>query len=183
MNVEYPPWFLGSLATLTFLLFVPTLFTRVPYYPTDSEVYSKIEELVKDAGAKSFLDIGSGFGGLLVYLGKRNPDLLITGVEISPLAFLLSWLRFSTLGPRNVKIRFKSFWKVDFSEFDFVYAFLAPPPMEAIWEKVSSEMREDSVFVTNTFEVPAKETEVIDLEDNRQSRLYVFSMAQFRKTT
>jgi len=158
------------------LVYLPTFWTRVPYYPTSTEMYETIAEELPADRPFTFIDLGCGFGSLLSYLARRFPQGNFEGVEISPLAFLLSYLRFLKR-QEQVSIRLRNFWNFSFEPYDFVYAFLAPPPMEGLWDKVKEEMRPGSIFMTNSFPVPAKATRVFEVEDLRKSRLYVHKMA------
>ena len=159
------------------LLFLPTFFSGVPFYPTDKRAYKQILNLIPDNQVITFLDLGSGFGSLLKYLARHRPKVNFVGVEISPLAYFLSKLRF--IGSKNVRIIFKDFWSLDLSQYDYVYAFLAPGPMPKLWEKVKKEMKKRSVFLTNTFDVDSAPFQTIILETDKdrtqqQSKLSVF---------
>ncbi len=177
----YLPLSYSALIILTLfvvLLFLPTFFSGVPFYPTSKEAYDQILKLIPESKITDqklvFLDLGSGFGALLSYLSTHRPDITFIGVEISPLAWLTSkvwlWQR------KNIKITFKDMWDLNLSDYDFVYAFLAPGPMPRLWQKVREEMRQGCTFITNTFDVNATPSEKIKLKDNQQSELLVFKL-------
>ncbi len=174
VEFDVPGWILLAAAALSVLLYLPTVWTSVPYYPSSKEMYKAVEDILPQAGAFSFIDLGCGTGGLLAYLAKHRPLGNYLGVEISPLAFFICKLRF--LFRRNVSIHFKSFWKTDISKADFVYTFLAPPPMAQVWEKVKKEMKKGSTYLNNSFEVPVKAQRVIEVRDARDCRLFVHRM-------
>lgn len=161
-------------ALFLILLFIPTLISGVPYYPTNPEVFEKIVELIPKDKKIKFIDLGSGFGSLLLYIAKERPNVECVGVELSPLAWIVSKLRF--LLKKNCTMRFQDIFAVDLSEFDFVYAFLAPGPMPKIWKKVSNEMRSGSMFISNTFSVPATPSRTIQLKSERQKQLFLFEI-------
>lgn len=142
----------GALA-VTVLLYAPTFWTRVPYYPTTPHLYEVIAEQLPQEGTFRFLDLGCGLGRLLNYLSKVRPHGTFVGVEISPLAYVAarSWMALS--GRSHVTIAWKNFWNISLADYDVVYAFLAPGPMPALWQKVKEEMKPGSRFITNTFAV------------------------------
>ena len=71
-----------------------------------------------------------------------------------------------------MRVRFVSMWSLSLSEWDVVYTFLSPAPMSRLWEKVQSEMKTGSLFITNSFAVPAKANRTVVVKDERSSTLY-----------
>jgi hypothetical protein len=66
-------------------------------------------------------------------------------------------------------------WNIDLSEFDVVYAFLSPAPMERLFEKVRREMKPGSIFISNSFMVPGESpTETVEISDRRQTKLLIW---------
>ncbi|MBX7137348.1 MAG: class I SAM-dependent methyltransferase [Oligoflexia bacterium] len=171
--VNLPIWLFTLVAAWAVLLYLPTLWTGVPYYPTSAPMYELVAEQIGGRKNFRFIDLGCGFGGLLVFLAQRFPEAHFWGVEISPLAYLLSRIRKSRFGCPNVQIDFQDFWKLDLSKFDVVYAFLAPGPMPELWKKVQKELQPGSVFLTNSFEVEATPAATFEIDDKRKSKLFV----------
>jgi hypothetical protein len=73
-------------------------------------------------------------------------------------------------------VRFKNMHTLALDEFDFVYTFLSPAAMDAIWFKVAREMKPGSTFITNSFPVPATPDEILTAKDERGSRLFIHRM-------
>jgi len=161
---------------LAVLMYLPTFWTRVPYFPTSHKMYDAIAKQLPSTGHFSFIDLGCGFGALLSYLSERRPQGVFEGVEISPLPFLLARVRLLFNRSANITIRLKNFWSIPLKNYDFVYAFLAPGPMPYLWQKAKSEMKPGAVFITNTFPVEAKPYQTIKVDDSRQGVLYIHKM-------
>lgn len=159
---------------ISVLIYFPTLWTRVPYYPTSTKTYQEILTLLPNDRAFTFIDLGCGFGWLLTYLAKHRPLGEFIGVEISPLPYFMSWLRSKLSFRRNIQITAKSFWKVDCSQYDFIYAFLSPAPMPKLWEKLSEEMKNEATFICNSFPVPSDPVRTIVINDKRECILYLY---------
>ena len=170
--IKIPAWFVGGLLALALLVYIPTFWTHVPYYPTSQPMYEAILDQLPRDQSFTFIDLGSGFGRLLTYLAKHCPKANFVGVELSPLPLLISKLRALRFGER-IKISPKDFWNLPLSEFNYVYAFLAPPPMPRLWQKAKQEMRPGNTFMTNSFAVPAKADKQVQVDDKRRSVLYV----------
>jgi hypothetical protein len=120
--------------------------------------------------------LGSGCGGLLNNLARTHKNGQFHGIESAPLPFLISKLR-SFLGVPNCKIMWGDFWQQDFSQYDVVYAYLSPIPMESLWRKVSKEMRPGSLLISNTFLIPGVTPhKSIQLNDFSNSTLYLWKI-------
>jgi hypothetical protein len=68
-------------------------------------------------------------------------------------------------------------WDSDLAQYDVVFAYLSPVPMDALWRKAKQEMRPGSVFISNTFAVQDQlPLETITVNDLHQSTLYLWKM-------
>lgn len=158
------------------LTYIPTFWTRVPFYPTSNEMYSVIASELPADKPFTFIDLGSGFGSLIAYLRKVRPQGTFYGIEISPFPYMISRLRFLSAPQTSVRTMLGSFWKLPLSNYDYVYAFLSPDPMARLWEKVRTEMKRGACFLTNTFEVAGTPTRVHKVEDKRKCTLYIHKL-------
>lgn len=174
-GISVPPWFFSMVVLTILLIYLPTFWTRVPFYPTSREMYEVVLRELPKGTPFNFLDLGSGFGSLLVFLARHCPGSHFTGVEISPLPFFVARLR-SLLFAGRISINMQNFWNMELSEYDVIYAFLAPGPMPALWEKCRKEMKPGSTLLINSFRVPATPERVIQVNDRRKTVLYVHRM-------
>jgi hypothetical protein len=80
---------------------------------------------------------------------------MFSGCEIAPLPAWVARVRAAVAG------RFRAgqgdFWTLDLSDYDVIYAFLSPAPMQALWEKVTREARPGTLLISNSFGVPGAE--------------------------
>ncbi|MEW5903853.1 MAG: class I SAM-dependent methyltransferase [Pseudomonadota bacterium] len=169
-----PGWFLAA-----FLLMLPvywsTFRTQVPLYLSSRKVWQALETQLPRDQSFDFMDLGSGLGGVLTYLARRHPQGRFHGVETAPLPFLWSWLRIKLGGHRNCTVQWRSLWDGDLARYDVVFAYLSPVPMSALWQKVETEMRPGTSFISNTFAVsghPPQQT--LHTDDLHHSALYVW---------
>ena len=177
MWLAVPPWaylaaFLGLL-----LVYWNSAGERVPLYLTNPATWVAIEDLLADQGDASFIDLGSGLGGVLLHLARRWPRGRFAGVESAPVPFAVSWLRFRLAGLDNVRLAYGDLWKIDLASYDVVYCFLSPAPMAELYAKARAEMRPGALFVSNSFAVPgAPAGRVLEVDDRRRTRLHVWAM-------
>lgn len=160
-----------------------TFRTQVPLYLSSDKAWHALEDFLPQPGAGfRFVDLGSGLGGVLTHLASVRPDGQYTGVESAPLPFLWSWLRIKLGGHSNCKVHWGSIWDdklgaCDLSQYDLVFAYLSPVPMERLWHKARTDMRPDSVFISSTFAVPEQSPhEIVQVDDMHRSTLLVWRM-------
>lgn len=170
-----PAWPFGLAFLLLALVFSNTTRGRVPLYLTNPETASVLKDMMRDRGATRMLDLGCGLGGVVRALDGEG--LRARGVENAPAVYLAARLLSRIAG--KGEIRRGDLWKTDVSQEDLVYAFLSPAPMAALWQKLSSEMKPGSLFVSNSFPVPDVDPdEIWELSDARKTRLFLYPIGK-----
>jgi hypothetical protein len=176
-GLTLPPILFFIPLVILLLLYLPALTTRVPFYPTSPGMIQAIVQELPTAAPFKFVDLGCGYGSCLLELAKGAPHGSFTGVELGILPYLVAKIR--SLAHRNVSIQFGSIWKVPLNEYEIIYAFLAPPPMAQIWEKVTREAKVPDArsikLLVNSFPCPAKHQKMVPVRDDRDCVLYVYS--------
>ncbi|MGJ8570107.1 MAG: hypothetical protein ACSHXI_05310 [Hoeflea sp.] len=169
-----PAWPFGVGFVVLYLFFSNTARDRVPLYLSNRATTEALLSLMRQRGAKRFIDLGSGLGGVVRALDGEGRQA--TGVETAPMVWLMS-TSLSKLQRRG-RIARQDIWKADIGREDVVYAFLSPEPMPALFEKATREMKPGSLLVSNSFAVPGVEpSEIWELSDRRKTRLYLYEMA------
>lgn len=174
LNIS-PFWFFIFFLSLL-LVYGKTYKTQVPLYLSSKSVNTALKTLLPEQGQFSFVDLGSGCGGLLNNLASVHRNGIFYGIESAPLPFLISRLR-NIFHVSSCKIFWGDFWQYDFSKYDVVYAYLSPIPMESLWHKASKEMRPGSLLISNTFIIPGVTPyKSIELDDFSKSTLYLWKI-------
>lgn len=171
-----PRWILLATFLLLLLLHWNSFTGGVPLYLTGDDTRKKLGEILKSRGPTfTFIDLGSGLGGTLCQLSRQYLQAQFHGVETAPLVFLISWLR--CLPRKNCHIRYRSLWKENLGEYDVVYSFLSPLPMPDLWQKARAEMKNNSLLISNTFDIPGVPPwRVIELRDWRRTKLLIWEL-------
>ena len=153
LSLQLPP-VLFLFAFLVFLcLYWTTFRTQVPFYPSGLATWKAVADLLpKDQGIH-FIDIGSGLGGLVLNLARRRPDSRFVGIEIAPLPWLVSVLRAYLLGSHAHFAR-GDYGRLNFADYDVVFAYLSPVAMPGLWKKACSEMRPGTMLLSYEFIIP-----------------------------
>lgn len=179
LGLDLNPLIYLSIFLLILVFFSNIFIDRVPLYLTNKTTREALKELVKEKKHQRFLDLGSGFGGNVMFMSQLENVSNSVGVETAPFPYIFSKLM-SKL--RGGNIRGQNLWKTDLSQFDLVYAFLSTEPMPRLWEKAIEQMSLDSLFVSNSFPVPDVDpSEIWELPDKRKTRLYIYNMSEFKK--
>lgn len=170
-----PLWFLIIFMGL-WLIYGKTYKTQVPLYLSSKHVPSALASSLPTNRDFSFIDLGSGCGGLLKNLAGIHKNGRFYGIESAPAPFLISKLR-NVWSVSDYKIVWGDFWQHDFSKYDVVYAYLSPVPMESLWQKACREMRPGSLLISNTFIIPGiTPYKSIPLNDFSNSTLYLWKI-------
>nr|WP_315475846.1 class I SAM-dependent methyltransferase [uncultured Undibacterium sp.] len=156
-NLPSYVYLIGLLALC--LLYWSTYRTQVPYYPSKSTLIDPLLGLLPVDEQFNFVDLGSGMGGLLLDLSKRNQFGQFSGVEIAPLPWLVSVVRGLFRGS-SVRFSFASYADLDLSQFRIVFCYLSPAAMSELWTKVNLEMLPGSLFLSYEFVVPGVEPDL-----------------------
>jgi SAM-dependent methyltransferase len=146
-----PRWYLGiSLALM--LAFWGTPSTRVPLYLSGQDAIEAVDNLLPDRRPLRFLDLGCGTGTMLIPLAQRHPDCHFTGVENAPLPWLIACVAAHRLS--NVTILRGNFFKLNWRNYDVLYAFLSSHPMKKVEDKARQELREHALLICKDFPAP-----------------------------
>lgn len=169
------------LLILNFLL-LSFIFTKIPPIPTSKEVIDSLlkimEEKIKDKKElNTFIDLGSGFGTILIAVKKKFPKFEVIGYENWPIQFLLSKLRLLISGMK-AKVIYKNLLKSDIKKADFVFCYLSSVFLNKLEEKIKKELKFKSLFISNTFPLPNwKPSKVIVINSrnrNSNEKIYIY---------
>ena len=170
-----PRWIWITLFALLVAVYWSTFRTQVPLYLSSTKVREALVPLLP-RGRFTFMDLGSGVGGVLTELAQRRRDGDYHGIESAPVPWLISWLRIRFGGYANCDAQWGSMWDCDLTRYDVVFAYLSPVPMDALWQKVQREMRPGTRFISNTFVVAAHPPDdAVAVDDLHQSTLHVWT--------
>ena len=180
LALDIPSGYFLAAFLILLAVYWSTFRTQVPLYLSSNKVWRALENFLPEAQSETgfrFIDIGSGLGSVLTHLATARPAGHYSGVESAPLPFLWSWLHVKLGGYRNCDVRWGNLWDCDLAQYDVVFAYLSPVPMERLWRKARAEMRPGAIFISSTFAVPEQiPHEVVQVDDLHHSTLLVWRM-------
>jgi hypothetical protein len=156
--LHLPPAALFGVFLFMLLLFWSTFRTQVPFYPSGRRVWHAVSELLPPDRPVRLIDIGSGLGGLILNLAWRHPRSGLSGIELAPLPWLFSVLRARMTGSTARFLR-GDYERLNFGDFDVVFAYLSPAAMAALYRKAKHEMHPAAMLVSYEFSIPGHEAD------------------------
>jgi SAM-dependent methyltransferase len=130
-------WTNIALIVLLVILF-PTAYAAkigAPYVPARKRALAKMLEYIALGPDDIFVDLGAGDGKVVLAAARRGAKAV--GYELSPLMWLIAWLR--ALPYKNARIIWKNFYKQPLSDATVIYAFLVPTTMERLRKYLAAQ--------------------------------------------
>ncbi|MBC7502640.1 MAG: class I SAM-dependent methyltransferase [Herminiimonas sp.] len=152
-------------------LYWSTFRTQVPYYPSRRSVRRAVAGLLPSGRGVSFIDIGSGLGGLTLDLARHRPDGTFIGIELAPLPWLISMLR-ARVSRSPARFMRGDYADLDFSQYDVVFAYLSPVAMPALWQQAKAEMCPGSLLLSYEFPIAGEKWNIIKTPEDGGPDLY-----------
>lgn len=156
-------------------LYWSTFRTQVPFYPSNQTVWRVVADFVPENRSIRFIDIGSGFGGLALYLAARRPQSIFAGIELAPVPWFASWVRAHMTRGGAHFIR-GDYDRLNFASYDVIFAYLSTAAMPALWEKACAEMRAGTLLLSYEFLIPGVKPHVTRIPIEGGPTLYGWYM-------
>lgn len=145
-------WVVWALAVVLVLSFGAVLLVGAPYMPTLKKSCQQALDLLDLKAGQTLVELGSGDGVMLKLAAERG--LKAVGYELNPFLVIISRLR-TLRYRRQVKIRWRNFWKADLSRADGVFVFLLDRFMPELDQKIQKE-NPRLRLVSHAFKIPGK---------------------------
>jgi len=176
LKLDLTPHFLFGGFLLFVMMYWSVFLTQVPYYPSGQGVSDRVAQLIDHKKQLKIIEIGSGLGGFSMRLAKIRPNSSYLGIEIAPLPLLISLIR-KKIERSKVSFKLGNYQKVDFANFDLVFAYLSPAAMPKLYEQCSTQMKSGSFLVSHEFIVPTVKPSDILLSDDDSKGTYIYQIA------
>lgn len=120
--------------------------------PLKDKVLEDICRYLQAAENITFMDLGSGWGTLLIPLAKKFPQHRFIGIERAFLPYLLSKLRSGKL--KNLTFLRGDIFDADISRADVVYCFLMQRLMDDLTPYLKQNLRKGALVYSCRFTCP-----------------------------
>lgn len=95
------------------------------------------------------MDLGSGWGSLLLPLAKKFPEHTFIGIEYGFIPYVISCWRARKL--KNLRFKKEDFFESDISNADMIFLFLLTSTMEKLSKKCIAEIKSSAIIYANRF--------------------------------
>lgn len=144
-----------------------------PAVPSHGKVKNAIIEeaanILKNESNQQIMDLGSGWGTLLLPLAKRFPQHKFIGIELGFLPFWVSVWRARKL--KNLTFLQQDFFTSNIRNADIIFVFLLNSTMAKLSAKIQNEMKKESIVIANRFPMKDKKA---DKEVSLGSKYYTY---------
>ena len=140
---------------LTILICVPTIMAMIngaPYVPTPMDRVKKMVALAKIKPGQVVYDIGCG-DGRFVYVAANEYGAKATGIELSPVVYLLAIVR-KFFWKSKAKIIFADFKMRNLSDADIIFCYLLPDTLKKIQPSLNKQLKPGTKIFSYSFEIP-----------------------------
>ncbi|MEK7182660.1 MAG: methyltransferase domain-containing protein [Patescibacteria group bacterium] len=143
-----------------------------PFVPMEREVVSRVMKLAEVGPGKTFYDLGSGDGRLVIAAAMRGAKAV--GVEIDTIRVLYSrfWLRI--LGLSNAQIIKGNLFEQDLQDADIVSLYLLEETNKKLRPKLEKELKPGTLVIATGFKIPGWKPIKIDPKGTAYGPIYLY---------
>lgn len=138
------------ISAIVILSFGIGAFIGAPWVPAFEQDFDELLTKAKVGKGTKFIDLGCGNGKVLEAAAKRGAD--VTGYEINPVLWLVSWWRVRSYP--NASVWFGNMWGVHLDHYDIVFLFLIHHHMPRMARKLSHSLKPDARVISYVYEFP-----------------------------
>ena len=124
-----------------------------PAVPSHGKVKEAIIDeatsILQNSENRIIMDLGSGWGTLLLPLARKFPEHKFIGIERGFMPYYVSKWRARKFS--NLTFCRQNFFDTDISKVDIVFVFLLSSTMEKLTLKIKKEMKSKSTVIANRF--------------------------------
>lgn len=139
--------------------------------PTSRKVRLAIRKILPSTVSGEIMELGCGWGHLVLILRKTYPERKIRAWERSPIPATFTQVI------HGVDVKRKDFFKADFGNAGLVVCYLFPGAMERIEKEIIPGLPKGCWVVTHTFSLSGrKPIQVIKADDLYQTPIYLYQV-------
>ena len=147
--------------------------------PSSNKAFNTMLTLVDETGTGPIIDLGSGWGNIVIRLAKRYPQRQIVGYELSLLPWLTSVFLKKVLGLKNLTLHRQNFYNASLPAASVLVCYLFPEAMSKIKNKLLLEQPKIDFLISNNFALPSWQAcKTKQLDDFYKSPIYLYRLCR-----
>ncbi len=145
-----------------------------PWVPARRRDFERIAELAGLSSQETFIDLGCGAGGLVLFLAEKTKARCV-GIELAPLLYLLCKARLLFCLKSSAKFLFGNFLRADISQADVLFLFGTPKGLNvSLKEKITKEAKPTVRIVSYVFEIEGWKPERVVAGDKEHLPVFLY---------
>jgi len=156
---------------------------HAPPVPTSGKVkeamIADMAEFLQKKNKQVIMDLGSGWGTLLLPLAKQFPKHQFIGIEYGCIPYWVSKLRSRKI--KNLTFYRQNFFNSDISKADVIFMFLLSHLMKKVSIKCLAEAKEGCLLYVNRFSIPNMKPEKEVRLGSKYDTYYVYKIHSKKK--
>ena len=151
------------------LISIPTVMAMIngaPFVPTPMNRVKKMVALSKIKKGQRVYDLGCG-DGRFVYIAANQYGAKATGIELSPIVYLLAKVR-QLFWRSKAQIRFGNFKFYDLSDAEIIFCYLLPETLKKIQPDLDKQLKPGTKIYSYAFTIP--NWKLIEKEDRNAKK-------------
>lgn len=169
------PIILVSLLLIALSIVRTTLQTGISPMMSSDKACQAMLDSMKVSEDGPLIDLGSGWGTLVIAVARKYPRQQVIGYELSWFPWMISIIRKYILRLNNLTLYRKDFKKADLSNASILFCYLFTGGMIDLHKKLKREIFHNVLIVSNTFALPSYlPTKTTRLKDIYQTPIYVY---------
>lgn len=146
--------------------------------PSSRKARRAMLELMGETQAETgqIVELGSGWGNLLIALAQAYPQREVVGYELSFIPWLTSVIFKRLLGLHNLQVHRKNFLQADLTHAEVVVCYLFPQVMQALEYKLTNQVGQTRYLISNNFALPSHTPiKTLKINDFYRSPIYLYA--------
>lgn len=169
-------WWLVVLVGATLVL-IPTAYAGLigaPYVPVRRPALKRAFDTLQIGPSDVVVDLGAGDGGVLLEAAARGAKAI--GYELSPLMWLIAWLRLSRLPRETRRVKWGNFYTQKLpADTTIIFAFLMPKNLPRLLTFLKKQSLPQAKYLLSyTFALPNVPPSDI-IQTKMHGTIYVYS--------
>lgn len=166
---------LGTVLVCVLLIVGYSLYTGISPMPSNRKVMSAMLSLIPPSQIGAIVDLGAGWGSLLVPVARRCPHANVVGYELSVLPWFVAWLRSRWYDKTRITVVREDFFQVSLQHASVVLCYLYTGAMQRLSQTIIPQLQPGTVIISHTFSLPGwKPTHTLVVDDLYRTPIYVY---------
>ncbi|SFB90458.1 hypothetical protein SAMN05660443_0844 [Marinospirillum celere] len=145
-------------------------------------IFSEVKRLLDARQPQCLIDLGSGWGHLVIPLARQFPQHQVVGYELSFFPWLVSVFLKKLLRLENLDLHRKNFLKADLTDANLLICYLVSPTMEQLSSKLQQLENKPRWLISHFFALPEfQPVNQFELPDLYRSPIYVYCLEKQSK--